>query len=204
VGARTRTFSLKVSSRTCHDNAYRATDLGGSLADRRIAADPLPGTRPGHAALVTAFDDLRKLGIDDHQLDPSGATFAAGSSPTTLLVPDQAWEAGTVEAPDMVAANGRYLLFYSGNEWSNASYAVGAATCAGPLGPCAAASPNPIPSTDSGVAGPCGESVFPDTSGHFWIAFDGWRPNAVGSSNSRALYIRSINLSGLPSVGGPP
>jgi beta-xylosidase len=138
------------------------------------------------------------------QLDPSGSTFATGSSPTTILVPDQAWEAGTVEAPDMVAVNGRYLLLYSGNEWSTASYAVGAATCTGPLGPCGAASPNPILSTDSGVAGPGGESVFPDTSGHFWIAFDGWRPNAVGSSNSRALYIRSITLSGVPSVGDPP
>ncbi len=138
------------------------------------------------------------------QLDPSGTTFAAGSTPTTILVPDQSWEAGTVEAPDMVAANGRYLLFYSGNDWSSANYAVGVATCTGPLGPCGDASPNPILSSGNGIAGPGGESVFPDTNGDFWIAFDAWNPAAVSSSNSRGLYIRSLNLSGVPSVGGPP
>jgi len=138
------------------------------------------------------------------QLDPSGTTFAAGSTSTTILVPDQSWEAGTVEAPDMVAANGRYLLFYSGNDWSSANYAVGVATCAGPLGPCGDASPNPILSSGAGIAGPGGQSVFPDSNGDFWIAFDAWNPAAVGASNSRGLYIRSLNLSGVPSVGGPP
>jgi len=138
------------------------------------------------------------------QLDPSGTTFAAGSTSTTILVSDQSWEAGTVEAPDMVAANGRYLLFYSGNDWSSANYAVGVATCAGPLGPCGDASPNPILSSGAGIAGPGGQSVFPDSNGDFWIAFDAWNPAAVGASNSRGLYIRSLNLSGVPSVGGPP
>jgi len=138
------------------------------------------------------------------QLDPSGTTFAAGSTPTTILVPDQSWEAGTVEAPDMVADNGRYLLFYSGNDWSSANYAVGVATCAGPLGPCGDASPDPILSSGNGIAGPGGESVFPDTNGDLWIAFDAWNPAAVGGSNSRGLYIRSLDVSGVPSVGGPP
>lgn len=138
------------------------------------------------------------------QLDPSGTTFATGSTATTILVPAQSWEAGTVEAPDLVAANGRYFLFYSGNDWSSANYAVGVATCAGPLGPCGDASPNPILSSGNGVSGPGGESVFPDTNGHFWIAFDAWNPAAVGASNSRGLYLRSLDLSGVPSVGGPP
>jgi hypothetical protein len=138
------------------------------------------------------------------QLDPSGTTLATGSTATNILVPDQSWEGGTVEAPDMVAANGRYLLFYSGNEWSSTNYAVGVATCAGPLGPCADTSPNPILSSGNGVSGPGGESVFPDANGHLWIAFDAWSPSAVGGSNSRGLYIRSLDLSAVPSVGDPP
>jgi hypothetical protein len=64
--------------------------------------------------------------------------------------------------------------------------------------------PNPILSSGNGVSGPGSESVFPDTNGQFWIAFDGWNPAAVGGSNSRGLYIRSLDLSGVPSVGGPP
>ena len=45
----------------------------------------------------------------------------------------------------MVAVNGRYLLFYSGNDWGTANYGVGVAICAAPLGPCADASPDADP-----------------------------------------------------------
>ena len=45
-------------------------------------------------------------------LVPSGTSFVPGSNPTSLLAPDQPWEAGTVEAPDLVTTGGRYYLFY--------------------------------------------------------------------------------------------
>ena len=70
--------------------------------------------------------------IWSEQLAPSGTAFAPGASPTSLLVPDQAWEGGTVEAPDLVTTGGRYFLFFSGNDWNSANYAVGVATCIGP------------------------------------------------------------------------
>jgi Glycosyl hydrolases family 43 len=138
------------------------------------------------------------------QLDPSGTTFAAGSNPAAVLAPDQSWEGGNVEAPDMVEANGRYLLFFSGNDWSSANYAVGVATCAGPVGPCGDASAGPILTSGGGMAGPGSESVFPDASGDMWMAFDAWSPGAVGGSNGRGFYVRSVNLSGVPSVADPP
>jgi hypothetical protein len=139
------------------------------------------------------------------QLDPTGKSFTAGSTPTTMLSPDQGWEAGTVEAPTMVAVNGRYLLFYSGNNWGTANYAVGVATCAAPLGPCTDAAPTPILSSGNGTAGPGGESIFQDAQGDWWIAFAAWNPGAVGFPNSRGLYIRSLTLSGtVPTLGGPP
>ena len=158
----------------------------------------------GSAYLLWKSGDAGSARLWAQPLDSSGTTFAAGSSPTTVLVPDQPWEGGNIEAPDMVAAGGRYLLFYSGNDWSSANYAVGMAKCAGPLGPCGDASSNAILASGGGVSGPGGESVFPDTNGDFWIAFDAWNAGAVGGSNSRSLYIRSINLSGVPTVGGPP
>jgi hypothetical protein len=134
-------------------------------------------------------------------LVPSGTSFVPGSNPTSLLVPDQPWEAGTVEAPDLVTTGGRYYLFYSGNDWNGANYAVGVATCTGPLGLCGDASPNPILSSGSGVAGPGGESVFADAAGNFWIAFHAWLPGAVGFPNSRDLYLRRLTFSGhVPTV----
>jgi beta-xylosidase len=134
--------------------------------------------------------------IWSQQLAPSGTSFVAGTNPTSLLVPDQPWEAGTVEAPDLVTTGGHYYLFFSGNDWNSSNYAVGIATCTGPLGPCSDATSNPILSSGAGVAGPGGDSVFADTSGNFWIAFHAWVPGAVGFPNSRDLYLRRLTFSG--------
>jgi beta-xylosidase len=134
--------------------------------------------------------------IWSEQLDPTGTAFAAGATPTTLLVPTQTWEAGTVEAPDMVTAGGRYFLFFSGNNWDTSNYGVGVATCSGPLGPCNGSSPTGILSSGHGVAGPGGESVFATATGAYWIAFHAWVPGAVGFPNSRDLYVRRLTMSG--------
>jgi beta-xylosidase len=138
------------------------------------------------------------------QLNGAGTGFAPNTTPAQLLVPDQPWEGGTVEAPDLVIANGHYFLFFSGNNWNSANYAVGVARCAGPLGPCADATPTPILSSGNGIAGPGGASVFPDTTGAPWIAFHAWVPGAVGFPNSRDLYVRRLDISGAaPSVAAP-
>ena len=137
------------------------------------------------------------------QLDPAGTAFSPGATPTVLLTPGQPWEAGTVEAPDLVYFGGRYFLFYSGNDWNSANYGVGVATCTGPLGPCTDASPHPILSSGPGTAGPGGESVFTDAGGSDQIAFHAWVPGAVGFPNSRSLYVRHLDLSGqVPVVAG--
>ncbi len=137
------------------------------------------------------------------RLDATGTALAPGT-PTPLLAADQAWEAGVVEAPDLVLAGGRYVLFYSGNNWDSASYAIGAATCIGPLGPCTQPLVQPILAAGSGVAGPGGASVFTDASGAGWMAFAAWVPGAVGYPHSRALYLRQVDLSGPTPVIGPP
>ena len=107
-----------------------------------------------------------------------------------------------MEAPDLITTGGgHYYLFYSGNNWNISNYAVGVATCTGPLGPCIDASPKPILSSGSGVAGPGGESVFADAAGNFWMAFHAWVPGAVGFPNSRDLYLRRLTFSGpVPTV----
>ncbi len=114
------------------------------------------------------------------------------------------WEADTVEAPDLVSVGGRYFLFYSGNDWNSANYAVGVATCTGPLGPCGDASPSPILASGPGVAGPGGESVFADAAGSYCIAFHAWVPGTVGFPNSRDLYVRRLTVTGpTPVVAAP-
>jgi hypothetical protein len=129
------------------------------------------------------------------QLTPSG-TGLAGSTPSELLAADHGWDAGVIEAPDLFLSAGRYFLFYSGNNWNSSSYAVGVATCTGPLGPCTELTSKPILSSERYIAGPGGESVFTDSSGAPWIAFASWVPGAVGYPNSRTLHLRKLNLTG--------
>ena len=136
------------------------------------------------------------------QLDAAGTGFVPATTPVQLLVPDQSWEGGVIEAPDLVSVGGRYLLFYSANSWKTADYAVGVASCAGPTGPCTKL-PGPILSSDAGMKGPGGESVFTDASGGLWIAFDAWAPDAVGYPNSRSLYLRKLSVSGAVPVVAP-
>jgi Glycosyl hydrolases family 43 len=171
--------------------------LGGSI-------DPSPFVdATGAPYLVWKSGGSGSARLWSEPLSPDGTAFAAGATPTQLLAPDSAWEGGIVEAPDLVSAAGRYFLFFSGSEWNTASYAVGVATCAGPLGPCTDASPNPILQSGDGIAGPGGEAVFTDAFGGFHIAFHAWIPGAVGFPNSRDLYVRTLDLSGPVAGVGP-
>ncbi len=142
--------------------------------------------------------------IWSEQLNADGNGFAPGTAPVALIVADQQWEAGVVEAPDLVLHGGRYFLFFSGNNWNSASYAVGVATCAGPLGPCTSSPSGPILTSGPGVAGPGSASIFTDSTGTAWIAFDGFSPGAVGYPNGRSLYLRRLDLSRpVPAVASP-
>ena len=134
--------------------------------------------------------------IWSQQLDATGRAFVPGSAPVQLLVPDQAWEGGIVEAPDLVASGGRYFLFYSGNSWKTADYATGVAVCSGPLGPCTKPLSEPILGSGSNIKGPGGASVVTDGAGTPWIAFHAWSPDAVGFPNNRSLYVRRLSLTG--------
>ena len=172
--------------------------LGGSI-DPSVFVD-----RGGAVELLWKSGGPGSATIWAEALDPGGTKLAAGATPTKLLEPDQPWEGGTVEAPNMVWTDNHYLLLFSGNNWNSVNYAVGSATCDGPLGPCHAGT-GPILAKGKGLAGPGGQSVFADTSGAWWMAFHAWVPGAVGFPNSRGLYLRRLDLSGaVPVVGAAP
>ena len=144
--------------------------------------------------------DGRSPALWSEQLNAAGTALVAGP-PTELLAPGQRWEAGIIEGPDMVVTGGHYLLFFGGNNWETADYAVGVANCQGPLGPCSASASNPVLASDQSMQGPGGPSVFADTQGHLWLAFHAWLPGEVGYPNGRALFLRRVDLSGgVPSV----
>jgi beta-xylosidase len=133
------------------------------------------------------------------QLDAAGTGFAPGTTATELMTANASWESGIVEAPDLVLANNRYYLFFSGNNWNSADYAIGVALCSGPLGPCSTLT-TPILQTGSSMSGPGGETLFVDGSGNLWMGFAAWLPGSVGYPHSRELYLRQLSFSGTTPV----
>jgi beta-xylosidase len=103
----------------------------------------------------------------------------------------------------MVGYEGRYYLFYSGNNWSTAGYAIGYAVCASPTGPCTKPADGPWLASTSRAEGPGGEDVFVDPQGQLWMAVHAWVHGKVGyPQGARNLFVfRLTFVNGVPTAG---
>lgn len=120
--------------------------------------------------------------------------------PARLASNDAGWEGGVVEAPTMWRQDGRYLLFYSGEAYDGDLYAVGYATCDGPLGPCVDAPENPILKTACRARGPGHQAVVRDRAGDTWLVYHAWD----ASFERRQLWLDRMHWEdGRPVVAGP-
>jgi hypothetical protein len=134
------------------------------------------------------------------ELAANGTGFRAGSGPSRLITVSQGWEGRVVENPSMTKVNGRYVLLYSGNEYSSTSYATGFALCTTPTGPCTKSSTNPILRSAAGAYGPGGADGIVDARGRFVAAYHAW----TGASGSRGTGSRRqhvMELSPDPAAG---
>lgn len=114
------------------------------------------------------------------QLSPDGLSFAPGSSARELTRTTQAWEGLMIENPAMIRYADRWFLLYSANDWWTDRYAIGYATCAGPLGPCSKPQGSPLLGNTADRVGPGGPSVFVDTAGRLQMAYHYWEAGKVG------------------------
>ncbi|MCU1456183.1 MAG: glycoside hydrolase, family 43 [Actinomycetia bacterium] len=115
--------------------------------------------------------------------------------PTQLIKADQVWEKGVVEGPSMVIHNGKYYLFYSGNDWKTRNYAIGYAVCASITGPCTK-SPYPALATTGTLAGPGGQEFFTTADGALQMAFHAYTDPDIGYPNSRTLHTLAVAWNG--------
>ena len=112
------------------------------------------------------------------------------------------WESGVIEAPTMILTPEGPVMLYSAGffGWDHrqrlSPYAMGYATCKGPLGPCTDAKVNPIlysyndPKDTGCLSGPGHQSIFRAgdrtfVSFHAWATTKGCRPD----KDARYLYI---------------
>jgi arabinan endo-1,5-alpha-L-arabinosidase len=90
-----------------------------------------------------------------------------------IFQPDEAWQDGLVEAPQMaMAPNGSLWMFYSGGKgFFSPQYGMGVAKCAGLLGPCHSVGSHPLITTNAQGAGPGEETYFVGADGSGWLLY---------------------------------
>jgi beta-xylosidase len=134
-------------------------------------------------------------------MSEDGLTFAGKEVEVDGIVNDQEWEGGVVEAPTIHHHDGTYYLFYSGNNYRSADYAVGYATATSLTGPYADAEENPILASGNGAIGPGHQALAADPDGDLWMVYHAWSSSAFLERN---VWIDELRFDGgRPVVDGP-
>ncbi len=140
-------------------------------------------------------------------LSPDGRSLTGEA--VRLVRNDMPWKGPVVEAPTMWIQDGHYYMFYSANVYAGEAYAVGYATCEGPLGPCIDAEENPILASDMTnqplVVGPGHQTVFSDDAGNTWMVYHIWQVTPGGQrTDNRIVWLdRVLWEERRPVVQGP-
>jgi beta-xylosidase len=175
-------------------------DLGGTI-------DPSPfreGDKlylyfknDGNCCAITTSIYVQELSADGLQLL---------GKPTALIENNEFWEGQVIEAPTMFKHDKGYYLFFSANDYSGASYAVGYATCDTPTGPCVQAPENPVLKSqlsDPLVIGPGHQSLL-QVGDQTWITYHSWEMVNGLRGDQRFMSIDRVNWKdGKPVVQGP-
>ena len=103
-----------------------------------------------------------------------------------VLANDLDWEGHLIEAPFVTLQDGRYWLFYAGNDFSTPAYGIGAAVADHPLGPYAKQGEPLLKSTREWTA-PGHPSVAPGPDGKPQLFFHAFHPGTGGYNAFRAL-----------------
>jgi hypothetical protein len=103
-----------------------------------------------------------------------------------VLTNDLDWEGHLIEGPFVTRQEGRYWLFYAGNDFSTPSYGIGVAVADHPLGPYVKQGEPLLKSTREWTA-PGHASVAPGLSGEPQLFFHAFHPGSGGYNAFRAL-----------------
>jgi arabinan endo-1,5-alpha-L-arabinosidase len=111
-----------------------------------------------------------------------------------VLCNDLDWEGHLIEGPFVTRQEGRYWLFYAGNDFSTPSYGIGVAVADHPLGPYDKQGEPLLRSTKEWTA-PGHASVAPGLDGKPQLFFHAFHPGTGGYNAFRALLTVGLNFS---------
>jgi len=111
-----------------------------------------------------------------------------------VLCNDLDWEGHLIEGPFVTRQEGRYWLFYAGNDFSTPSYGIGVAVADHPLGPYTKQGEPLLRSTREWLA-PGHASVAPGVDGEPQLFFHAFHPGTGGYNAFRALLTVGLKFS---------
>ncbi len=165
------------------------SDLGGSIDATHFADEDgtqyLLWKNDGNCCGIPTRFYIQQLNDDGLEL--------VGESTDMGISNDLLWERFVIEAPTLWKHEDTYYLFYSGNDFASADYAVGYATSTEVLGPYADAPENPILRTKPPAAGPGHQSIVTDDDGDLWMTYHAWDYSFIGyPQGRRAMWIDEL------------
>ncbi len=113
---------------------------------------------------------------------------------TFVLSNDLDWEGHLIEGPFVTRQDGRYWLFYAGNDFSTPAYGIGVAVADHPLGPYTKQGAPLLQSTREWLA-PGHASVAPGLDGKPQLFFHAFHPGTGGYNTFRALLTAGLEFS---------
>jgi hypothetical protein len=111
-----------------------------------------------------------------------------------VLCNDLDWEGHLIEGPFVSRQEGRYWLFYAGNDFSTPSYGIGVAVADHPMGPYAKQGEPLLRSTREWLA-PGHASIAPGVDGRPQLFFHAFHPGTGGYNAFRALLTIGLKFS---------
>jgi hypothetical protein len=147
------------------DNWAHVKDVLAAIAGAEMILDAM--STPIHAQRLSEDGDL----IGEERI---------------VLTNDQEWEGHLIEGPWVTLQNGRYWIFYAGNDFGTPAYGIGVAVADHPLGPYVK-QPEPLLKSSRSWWAPGHASVAPGLDGQPQLFFHAFFPGTGGYNAFRAL-----------------
>ena len=129
--------------------------------------------------------------IHAQRLSEDGVSFVG--EPVEVLANDLDWEGHLIEGPWVTRQQGRYWLFYAGNDFGTPAYGIGVAVADHPLGPYAK-QPEPLLKSTRSWWAPGHASVAAGLDGQPQLFFHAFFPGRGGYNEFRALLTARLKF----------
>jgi len=141
--------------------------------------------------LAEAIVDAMTTPVRAQRIADDGRSLVGDS--TVVLTNDLDWEGHLIEGPFCTRQNGRYWLFYAGNDFGTPAYGIGVAVADDVLGPYRK-QPEPLLRSTRSWTAPGHASVAPGLDGNPQLFFHAFHPGSGGYNAFRALLTAKLRF----------